>query len=53
MKPIETEEIDKVLNEMGLLGWNLVSTSVTSSNGSAKALLLFFSREKQRLEELV
>lgn len=47
------DDIDEIINKLGRVGWNLVSTSEVSSSGTTKELLLFFSRPAQRLEEMV
>lgn len=43
------EELEEVINKLGLIGWQLVSTVLYNN----VEMLLFFSRPKKSLEEMV
>jgi len=53
MKYTGAEEIEKKIVDLGLLGWNLISTSVANMNGSTYKTFLYFSRPMESLEEMV
>ena len=50
---ISESEIEDKINVLGRVGWNLVSTTHASLGGATKEIILFFSREAQKLEEMV
>lgn len=47
------DDIDEILNELGKVGWNLISVSQVASGGTTKEILFFLSRPAQTLEEMV
>ncbi len=52
-KIIKEDEIEDIINQLGKLGWSLVSTSNILQGGSTKETILYFSRPAKRLEEMV
>ena len=50
---MKDDEIEGLINQLGGVGWQLVSTSDIKVSGTTKEIVLFFSRPAQRLEEMV
>lgn len=53
MPHFKEDGLDELMNKLGKVGWNLISTSEIASGGTTKELLLFFSRPAETLEEMV